>query len=319
MKFLELSKSIQTEINPIYLVTGQDAFLIEKTISILKKKLVPEYENLNYSEFNLENFNMTSILNSANGLPFMADKKLVVVKEFAKLNKNDEELLKIYSENPNPSTCLVLVSDERALKKLANKHEIDCSSLGKYDLLKLVAKRANNQNRKITTDAASLLIEKCDNDALKVVNELTKLVHYTDEDPISKVAVEEIVTDSFEVGIFKLTNALAIKNSQKTLEIVGNMLTAKTQPSQIISAISSNFRRMFLSSISTDFSNDQISDKLGVKPYAILKAKESARKFSVKNLKRINELLEEVDYMLKSGAMSQTNCVYYLIFNILTI
>ena len=97
------------------------------------------------------------------------------------------------------------------------------------------------------------------------------------------------------------------------------MLSAKTEPTQIISAIAGNFRRMFLSVITTNLTNEQIAQELKVKPYAILKAKETAAKFSVKNLKRIHELLQEVDFKLKNGKMSAENCVYYLVFNILTV
>lgn len=164
-----------------------------------------------------------------------------------------------------------------------------------------------------------MLAEKCDNNAMKVVNEVTKLSFYSTSDTITENDVRQLVADSFEFNIFNLTNALSDKNASLTLKILKDMFLAKTEPSQIIAAISNNFKRMFISIISTNHTNEQIAQELKVKTYAIVKSKQAAQKFSVKNLKRINELLQEVDYKLKSGKMSAENCVYYLIFNILTV
>ena len=318
MKFIELNENINKEILPVYLVTGEDVFLISKTIAIFKKKLLTAFEELNFSLFDAENYNMQQAINSANGLPFGNDKKLIVIREIPKLNKEDELFLQSYCLNPNPSTVLLIVSNEKALAKL-DLQKIDCSTLSEQSLLKLISIECKKNNKTITVDGAKLLISKCDGDTSKIVNELTKLAFYSDDSLITQEQVQEVVTDSFELDIFKLTNALADKKSEVSLQILKNMLQSKVDPTIILSAISNNFRRMFLAMISTDLTNDALADKLGVKPFAVVKAKENAKKFSVKNLKRINELLTESDYMLKSGQMSAINTVYFLIFNILTI
>lgn len=319
MKFIEINENINQEIKPIYLLTGGDVFLISKTISIFKKKLITEFEELNFDLFDSENYNMRNIINSANGLPFGITQKLVVIKELSKLNKEDELFLQSYCLNPNPSTILLIASNEKVLEKFENVEKIDCSVLSENSLLKLIASECKKNQKTMSVDAGKLLIQKCDSDTSKIVNEVTKLCFYSEENLITAEQVAEVVTDSLELDIFKLTNSLSDKKSDATLQIVKNLLQAKVEPSIIISAISNNFRRMFLASISTDLTNDSLADKLGVKSYAIVKAKENAKKFSVKNLKRINELLTETDYMLKSGQMSAINSVYFLIFNILTI
>jgi DNA polymerase-3 subunit delta len=319
LKFIDINKHIKNNLLPVYLVTGDDSFLISQTISIFKKTVITELEDLNYNYFDGESQNISLVLNACNGLPFASKKKLVIAKLQNPLLKDDFELLKMYLSNPNPTTVLLLVSQVLDKTKLTNFEEIDCSKLDQNTLLKLIASRFNNYGKSITRSAGILLAQKTDNNAMKVVNEITKLNFYVSGDIVTDDDVNQLVSDSFDLNIYNLTNALAEKNSTLTLKILNDMLWAKTEPSQIIGAISNSFKRMFISIISTGHTNEQIAQELKVKPYAIVKAKQTAQKFSVKNLKRINELLEEIDFKLKSGKMSAENCVYYLIFNILTV
>ena len=55
-----------------------------------------------------------------------------------------------------------------------------------------------------------------------------------------------------------------------------------------------------------------------VKPFAILKARNQSKYFSKVQLKNILSLLEEVDFMIKSGQMQAENALYYLTFKILS-
>ena len=80
--------------------------------------------------------------------------------------------------------------------------------------------------------------------------------------------------------------------------------------------ISNQFRRLFYASIS-DLTNAELAGLLGVKEFAIMKARQLAKGFSKAQLKKICSLLEEMDYAVKSGAMLQTNALYLLVFNIL--
>lgn len=319
MKYTQLKQHLQEQINPIYLATGQDTFLHDKTIAAFSKKCASDFDDINIQHFSWENFDAQNIINSCNGMPFAAQNKLVVLRQPGKLSKEDEKLFSAYAKNPNPSTCLLIVSDDKFFAGLPNVTIIDCSALTVDEQKMLIASTLKKQNKTITIDGAQLLIEKCENDAQKITNELTKLCFFADENMITKQHVEFVVANSFEQDIFGLTNALAVKNASTVLQILRSLLLAKSEPIQILSAIANNFRRMFLCSISTDMSQDELASTLGVKPYAIKIAKENAKKFGVKNLKRINELLTQTDYMLKSGQMSAINTVYYLIFNILTI
>lgn len=318
MNFIEIGKKINKDTSPIYVIIGQDSYLISKTISHLKKVLIENFEELNFNLFDDENFSISNIITCANGMPFSNAKKLIIVKNISGLTKEDESKLNEYAKNPNPTSCVVFVSNNKFFKDLKNSNQINCSNLSLIDMQKLIASLLKKDEKSITIEASTSLCEHCDYDAGKVAGEIEKLISYSqDENLITKEMVDFVTTRSFDDDVFHLINALSNKNAQIVLKTLADLFASKAQPTMILSAIINNFRRMFLSSISTNLSNEQIANELNVKPFAITKAKENAKKFSIKNLKRINELLTETEFMLKNGLMSSNNVIYYLVFNIL--
>ncbi|MGI5842502.1 MAG: DNA polymerase III subunit delta, partial [Christensenellales bacterium] len=307
MKFFDVKKNIETAVSPVYIIYGTDDFLIKQTISTFKKQILTDFADLNFNSFNQETYNANNILNSLNGMPFGCDKKLVTAILPQNASKDDVKLFEKYFENPNPTSVFLLVVADKNILNTQKTELIDCEKLSQVELQKLIGSRLKNFDKTISVPAANLLIEKCDYDATRITTELEKLPFYNDEKIITTEVVENLVSDSFDLNIFNLTNALTKKNSDLTLQILKNMLDHKIEPSSIFAAIASNFRRMFISVISKDLTNEEIANALKVKPFAVSKAKENAKKFSVKNLKRINELLQDVEYKFKSGKMSAIN------------
>ena len=86
----------------------------------------------------------------------------------------------------------------------------------------------------------------------------------------------------------------------------------------ILGLITNHFRRIIFCGLS-DYTNEELADMLKVKPFAVLKARNQSKLYSKIQLKKILELLEELDFMIKSGKMQYENAIYYLVFNILYI
>ena len=126
--------------------------------------------------------------------------------------------------------------------------------------------------------------------------------------------IENVVTKATEFTVFELTEALGKKDSDKALELVSLM----EKDNATLSLITNHFRRLFFIAIS-DSTNAELASLLGVKEYAIIKARDQIKNFSKMQLKKIYALLEKVDYFIKSGQMQALNALYYLVFSILYI
>ena len=143
---------------------------------------------------------------------------------------------------------------------------------------------------------------------------MVTIVYSSTEDLITKAVVDAVVIKDAEYTVFELTDALGKKDGDRAMKLLS--LMEKEQG--VLSLISNHFRRLFFIGIS-DMTNAELASYLGVKEYAVVKARGQIKEFSKNQLRKINQLLEEIDYSIKSGAMQATNALYYLVFNILYI
>lgn len=326
MKFKDLKKSLQLEINSCYMLScgndEEDLYLKASAKSNLIKSIVSEFTDLNLSIFSTDNLDINSLKKSLETLPFMSDKRLVLIIESE--NKKNENLNKVITEflkNPNSSTVLVI--DEcvntnfKNLEKLDNVTLVDCSRLDKDILASFIIKTCRSKNVDIDIKAINKLIDFCDGYMVKINLEIDKLINFKlDEKLILESDIEENVTKSEEYQIFELTNALFNKDSDKALFIVDDIIKNKKNINMILNLIYNHIRRLFYVKISK-LSTLDTAKLLDIKEFAVKKTKEQSEKISAKKLRKILSLCEETDYNIKSGNLDLISGIYNLVFTIL--
>ena len=314
-----LKSKLVNGLKGIYLIFGEDNALADKAWQMIAAKAGTGagFELFDVTSFNDENFSAKVVTDTCEGLPMGSEKKLVLVKNIAKLKEDDKKIFEAYANNPSPSTCLVVIDTFGVFDFLIAKkaEQVDCKRFSMEELLKIVSVETRRLSKTISEQAAKELIERCNFYYGNITNELKKLAFFDAESQmITKEAVEKSVNKEIEFVIYELTEALSHKDGNRAIELLHLM----EKDVGTLSLMTNHFRRVFFAGVS-DGTNAEIAKELGVKEYAITKAKQAAKNFSKVSLKKIFELLEEVDYSMKSGKMSQTNCLYYLVFSILSI
>lgn len=180
----------------------------------------------------------------------------------------------------------------------------------------MIFNKLKKYNKMITVEACKNLILKCDNNLSKLNNELIKLISYSSKQTIELEDIEQVVKSNEEFEVFSLIGFLAQKQNDKAFVQIKKMLESKQDLNSILALIYSNIRRMFLAKTST-LNDQELASRLGVKPFAITKARQNATKFQTVALKKIMYLCEEVDYKIKMAELPLLNAFYMLIFNIL--
>lgn len=308
-------KYINGELKNVYKITGEDGYLISQAIAEIESQLDDAMPEMNKSVFNDENFSADKVIYAASQLPFMAKKRLVVVREVSKISEDDKKKLIAYAKNPSPESVLVFVDDNKIFSAIPAT-PIDCKNLSPYELTALINSEVQKRGKRIEPDAVKFLIENCSGVVLKIENELEKLYSYLgDGELITLDMAKKLVTKSEDYNVFELSEALSKKNGEKAISLATLMLE-DGDPGMIFSLLSNHFRRLFHSKISKE-TPAELAKLFGVKEYAIIKARQQAENFSAGALKKINELILSVDYMVKNGEMNAVNGVYFLIFSIL--
>lgn len=311
MKFLELASKLKEKVENVYLLSGDDSYLKQTAYKLIRRATInEELAFLNETRFDNENWNIEKFVEAVSSMPMGCDFKLVYVKNLEKLPEKEKQNLQNNINSIAPTTCLVV--DLNKNLKLTGGTIVDCSNLDNATLTKYINGEVLKNDKKIQPDAINLLIEFCSSNLTKIITELPKLSAYANEIDIN--AVKQLVAPDEEYQIYELTEALGNRNKNKSIKLLSLMLEKKE--TALVSLISNHFRRVAFCSLS-DYSNDELAEMFEVKPFAILKARNQSKFFSKVQLKNILALLEEVDFMIKSGKMQAENATYFLVLKIL--
>lgn len=319
MKYIELKNSLKCKIFNNYLLIGSDEFLLNKSVELIFNALKINITDLNFIKFIGENVNFNDVVKALNTMPVFDEKKLVVVYLNIKTSITELNALNDYLKNYNPQSVLVVVLGESADVKLnQNLFEVvDCNRLGEEITNKFVLSELKNYNTNITPQALKKLNEYCVYDLTKIVKELSKLTSYVaNKKLIEEKDVELLVNKTLEFQIYELTENLAKKNKEKVFEILDVLKNKKDSYKTLLPLIYNHFRRLFYVATS-NLSKSELGAMLGVKDYAITVAFKQSKMFPKIKLKQIINIIAELDYELKTSAISNELGIEYLVLRIL--
>lgn len=308
-----LKKRLNDGIARVYIVEGDDYYLYDKAFSMIKNACRITLDDFNINIFDDESFNLNKFFNATEMLPVIDQKRLVVLKG-CKINEGEKKALaEMLMHIPKTTTVLILDYNNNFEYLKKDFVLIDANRMDEQTVRKLVVAYLAKQDRQISPEALTGFIEACNGYLTRIFSELNKLMYYQPQNPlITKNMVDELVTKDIEFSIFELTEALSKKQGDRALQILKRM----EKDQGVFTLIANQFRRLFYASIS-DLSNAELAKLLGVKEYAITKARQLAKGFSKAQLNKICGMLEEFDYAVKSGAILQQNALYLLVFNII--
>lgn len=313
MNYQDLDSSSISQ--PIYLLKG-DAFLCQDAKNKIMQKL--NISKINVSLFTDENLDINNIINACNQFSFFNEKRMVIVQDIEKeLSNDNKNRIENYVKNPN-NDCILLLIDtigSKVFDFLKNVDIIECKP-NDYFIQNYIKNKVEKQGNLITPENCQKLNDYCLGNLNRISLEIKKLCDYLGKDKeITSQVIDSLVFKDTELKVFDLTNALGVKDGNKALKILNDMLSSGEPPIKILGLINGNFRRMMFAKINKG-SNSDLAKALNVKEFAIAKAKESSACFSASQLKNIINLLLEADYNIKSGEMSQENVLYYVVCKI---
>lgn len=311
MKFTELKRHLKSgQLRPCYILAGEDAG-VRSFAHKLFVNSITSFPDLNITFFEGKASGI-EITDACYALPFMAERRLVLVSDFASDAKRIEE----YLEKPAPSTILVFESESigNNLKKIASKCEIvDCGRQEESFLFDYVARVASMNNARITTNATKLLIEYTNRYIFRINGEIAKLASETDL--IDEQTVREKVSPDLEVATFALTNVIAVKDKQKTLAYLDKMIADGNSAFAIIGMLYAQYRKLFYASLNKD--SDTLSTDLGVKEHSLKFLFSQMKGYTTVQLKKICDYIAFADYGIKSGQIAEKTALYTCVLEIL--
>lgn len=315
-------------LSPVYLLYGEEPYLRDRLVRKFEETLLPpEVRDFNLDIFDGRDLKFGNLVNAAGTLPFMAEKRLIIVRnadffkskqksgpaqaEAEENGNTDEESLLRYLENPSPSTCLIFLADEgvdkrKKLYKLVEKvgQVVAFPLLKGPELSAWVKTKVNSEGREISSDALQYLQIAVGSNLRMLEQELEKVL--TNLGPAAEITlaqVEALVTKQSDITVFQLIDAVAEKRFPAAMEFVHELLFQGEPPPRIVSLLARQFRLIWLVYLhkNTGESDGRIASELQIRPFVVTKCARQARIFHPENLRQALRILLDTDYRIKTG------------------
>ena len=292
-----------------YIIESSDYVVINAKIDdILKKNHLTSDMIIKYD---LIETPISTAIEDLDTYNFLSSNKVVVCDNAYFLTSNrpkgsvvhNEELLEKYLKNPSSENILIMICDKidtrKKLVKLVDKNNILGGEIVIDDLIK-----SHLDDYKMDYKTIKYLIDYCDNDNERILNELEKLKCYKLEDKtITMDDINNIVIKLTGDNIFSLIDSIVLKNRSKAYLITQELLDKGEDINKIIVMVSDQFRLMYQVKLllKEGYNKDTIATKLKVHPYRVKLAMEKGYNYSSKVLLTNLDYFFNLDYMIKTG------------------
>ena len=232
----------ESELLPIYLLTGGDRPKIRRALERLRARFGPESVETLSAEA-VDGDEAVAALNSL-GLFAGDGGRLVVVEEVERWKKADEDAVASYLANPVPGAVLALVAGElkgSALPELCAKSgEVLAYDVPKpRDLPTWVRAQFERSGVQADGEAARALIEIVGEDANALATEVEKLAAWSAGDPVGRREVELLAAPAQEAAAWAIMDAWGARDLPSALAACQSDIERGADPFAVAMRLSS--------------------------------------------------------------------------------
>lgn len=309
----------------IYLLGGNEKYLITQYKEKLLSEIVDINDNMNYVVYKGEGAKSDSIIEFASTMPFFADHRVVLVEDSDFFKKGNEEIEKLLAELPE-TTIIVFVEsniDKRnRLYKLVSKS----GTVAMFDtpdektLLIWIKSLFTKENIKIEDSAVYRLIEGVGMDMNNLANEAEKLKCYClDKGVVTVDDVNILSINQVEGKIFDMMDALSKGDRRTTLNLYNDLLLLREPAMRILYLITRQFNILLKTKLALEGGSDnsKIASVVKVPPFTVKKYVKFCENYTCSQLLKCVNRCQETDTNIKSGLMKDHLAVEMLIVDLL--
>lgn len=294
-----------------YFITGSNYF-IDKHI----KSLITSDNDLNLEIFFGDELNKEEFLSYINSVDLFGNKKAAILRNTNRI-KNIQQFAEAMAKCTE--TLLIITSPikdkiEQSLVKIfkTNNFTIFTENQKKikdviYDVMNIFKEKKINLNY----EQAETIFSKCLNNLSMVFFEAEKLETYIlgKQEKIPVEILLDQLSGEKEETIFSLTDAFGMRNIKTTLNIYNTMDDNDDSNFKIFFALSKRIILIYLFKLDEHYVQH-------LHPFQLTKIKEQEKKWKIKELLNIIDIISELDKDVKIGLKSISNAVILTILSV---
>lgn len=287
----------------IVTLTGPNVLGWQLELAGIVGGFVKEHGDIALERLDGEEATFDRLQEAVTSLPFLASKKMVVLRTPSANKEFVEKAESIFKQVPE-TTELVLVEpklDKRLayykfLKKQTDFKEFN--ELDIHDLAHWLVQQAKEKQGTISSADARYLVERVGNNQQLLFNELQKLLIY--DAAITKKTIDLLTEPTPQSTIFQLLDAAFAGKTKQALGLYKEQRAMKVEPQQILAMLTWQLHILVVIKTAGDRSPDQIAKDAKLSPYVVKKSMSIASKLTLADLKQLVRKLLDIDIKSKT-------------------
>jgi len=286
----------------IITLTGENAFGLQRELNKLVADFMHEHGDLALERVDGEEVEFARLQEALTSLPFLANKKMVVLRKPSANKQFLEEAEKLLTDVPETTEVIIVEPklDKRLgyykfLKKSTDFREY--KELDVYGMAQWLAGEAKGLGGTLNVRDAQYLVERVGLNQQLLGNELEKLVLYNPA--VTRETIDLLTEPTPQSTIFQLLEAAFGGNAKRTLELYQEQRALKVEPPQIIAMLAWQLHVLALIKTAGDRSADTIAAEAKLSPFVVRKSQGIARNLSSAELKTLVKDLLTIDARTK--------------------
>jgi DNA polymerase-3 subunit delta len=319
-------------IAPLYLLHGEEGYFIDQLMKEFENVLSEDEKPFNQYILYAPQVEPAAVIDICRRYPMMADRQVVILKECQSVRADLLDKLARYVLEPSPTTTLVFCSRGAAAKgkelmsalRKSNAVIFESKKIPEYQLGGHISNYINARGLNVQPKALEMLKEYIGANLDRMYNELDKLIGILGSGAtVTPESIEQHIGMSKEYNMFELVDALAVKDSAKSMRIANYFRSnPKAVPTVLItSSLFGFFSDLLITYFEKDKSEHGLMKALKLKSSFQLKRYNAARqRYNAFQVIEIIRAIRRFDVQSK-GVGSRRNefdLLQELIFRILT-
>jgi len=296
---------------PVYMLFGEEEFLIEKSIRLLVEGIEKVREEVDVDTFYADEVKPGEIVSRLATTSLFGVTRVAIVKRAVSAVDDGSELVDMIADPP-PETYLILVAnsvDKRnRLYKAAKKHgrTLEFKALKAAPMRKWLEKRLKESGINLTRKQVSFLLSACGDRLRKLDTEVKKIELYCgDSKSVDDESLLRLIGTSnravSEYLIFDFVDAVAEKKTGSALKLLNQLLEFGRPALVILTMIARQLRLLIKAAENTHMGQKDLASALGIPEFVAGKLLKQGRNFTCQQLVDALEQILAVDSAIKSG------------------
>lgn len=313
----------------IYLFVGNEELIIKNKIDTVITNAHPGPFNLTSYDMDLDK--LESAISDCKTMPFMSDKKVVVIKRptFLEKGSSNQNVLSLidYLDNPSDNTILIIdatninIDDSKEvvimLKKKAEVSET--RDLSEVEMRGWLKRQFGVMGVEIEENAVELFFEYVGTNLVQAKTEVEKLLNYIgDRKIINMRDVASCVSEEGETNVFALTKAITSKDKNKIMEIYYSLLKSGNDQMKLLNLIYRSLKDSYtcLLLMEQGMNQTSIASILNISPGRTYYIMKDAKNFTIESLRKMIKDIGDLDFKIKSGQIDKVSGLELFLFQI---